>query len=113
MNREVLDRLTPDFLRSICERWQIREFAVFGSVLRDDFTADSDVDLLLSFEDEAPWSLWELYDLRVELEEVLGRPVDIVEPEAIRNPYRRKSILGSKRVLYRPDNTSVSRGQHV
>lgn len=113
MNQEVLDRLTPDFLRSICERWQIREFAVFGSVLRDDFSSDSDVDLLLSFEDSAPWSLWELYDLRVELEAVLGRKVDIVEPEAIRNPYRQKSILGSKKVIYRPADALISRGQYV
>lgn len=113
MNREVLDRLTPEFLRSICARWQIREFAVFGSVLRDDFTADSDVDLLLSFEDAAPWSLWELYDLRVELEQVLGRSVDIVEPEAIRNPYRRESILGSKRVLYRTADVPTEEVVHV
>jgi uncharacterized protein len=90
------DRRLADF----CQKWRVRELSLFGSVLRDDFRSDSDVDVLVSFESRADWSLLDLVVMKEELSTLLGREVDLIEQEALRNPYRRAAILNSKRVLY-------------
>jgi uncharacterized protein len=87
-------------LESLCRKWQVRELALFGSVLREDFSPESDVDVLVMFDPEAAWSLWDLIRMREELESLLGRKVDLVEKEAIRNPFRRRRILDSHQVVY-------------
>lgn len=76
------------------------EMAVFGSVLRDDFDADSDVDVLVSFDPAATWSLWDLTRMQDELTAIIGRKVDLVEKEGLRNPFRRQHILNGRRVIY-------------
>jgi len=93
-------QLSKKHVKEFCQKWRIREMALFGSVLREDFDADSDVDVVVSFEDNSPWSLWDLVDMRLELQGILGRPVDIVEKEALRNPFRRSEILRTRRVIY-------------
>lgn len=92
--------LDRERLADFCRRWRITEFALFGSVLREDFRPDSDLDVLVSFEPDAPWSLWDLSTMRHELEEIFGREVDLVEKKALRNPFRRHAILTSKQVIY-------------
>lgn len=87
-------------LTEMCRRWHVRELSLFGSVLRDDFGPESDVDVLVSFDDEAPWSLWDLLRLKEELETLFGRPVDLLEREALRNPFRRRTILETRKVVY-------------
>jgi len=87
-------------LADFCRKWRVRELSLFGSALREDFRADSDVDVLVSFEPSAGWSLLDLVTMREELETLVGRHVDLVELEALRNPYRRAAILNTKRVLY-------------
>ena len=87
-------------IEAFCQRWQIVEFALFGSVLRNDFDAGSDVDVLVTFDDAAPWSLWELTEMRDELVALFGRRVDLVEKTAIRNPFRRHHILSNCEVVY-------------
>ena len=87
-------------LADLCRRWRISELSVFGSVARGSSRADSDVDLLVTFHQDAPWSTLDLIDLREELMKLFGRNVDLVEEKAIRNPYRRQSILRDKSVLY-------------
>jgi uncharacterized protein len=77
--------LSRDELRNFCRRWQVRELSIFGSVLRDDFRDDSDIDVLVSFAPAAPWSLWDLVSTRDELVKFLGREVDLVEEEGL--PY--------------------------
>ncbi len=89
-----------DRIGDFCRRWRVTEFALFGSVLRADFRPDSDVDVLLTFEPGAPWTLWDLSRMRAELEAIFGRDVDLVEKKALRNPYRRRSILADQQVLY-------------
>lgn len=91
---------TRELLTDLCRRWQISELSVFGSVARGSSGADSDIDLLATFHLEAPWSTLDLVDLREELSALFGRKVDLVEEKAIRNPYRRASILRDKSVLY-------------
>jgi len=96
----ILAALPQERIVALCRKWKVREMALFGSVLRPDFRPDSDVDLLVTFDDDAPWSLWDLLDMRAELREVFGREVDLVERRSLQNPFRRCSILRSKRVIY-------------
>jgi len=87
-------------IRAFCAKWKVVEFSLFGSVLRDDFRPDSDIDVLLSFQEKSAWSLYDLVDMKDELKAIFGREVDLVEKEAIRNPYRRQSMLDEHEVLY-------------
>jgi hypothetical protein len=81
-------------------RWKIAELSLFGSVLRDDFAANSDVDVLVSFNPAATWSLWDLIATEDELTGIIGRKVELVEKEALRNPFRRQHILNGRKVVY-------------
>ena len=92
--------LQEDKIEDFCQRWKITEFALFGSVLRDDFRPDSDVDVLVSFAEDAGWNLIDWVDMREEIESILGREVDLVEKNALRNPFRRHTILRTKEVIY-------------
>lgn len=87
-------------ITSFCKRWKVAEFSVFGSILRADFRTDSDVDVLVSFEEDARISLFDLAQMQVELEKIFKRPVDLVEKEGLRNPYRRREILKTAQVVY-------------
>ena len=93
-------QVDPAKIIAFCRKWKVREFSIFGSVLREDFNPESDVDVLVSFEPDAPWSYFEWADMTDELKEIFGREVDLVEKESLQNPYRRHSILSSRRVLY-------------
>lgn len=87
-------------IEAFCRKWKIREFALFGSVLRDDFRPDSDIDVLVTFEAGARHTLFDLVDMREELKEVFGREVDLVQKDLIENPFRRHHILAHHRVVY-------------
>ncbi|MEE9910392.1 MAG: nucleotidyltransferase family protein [Deltaproteobacteria bacterium] len=87
-------------IKAFCAKWKVAEFSLFGSVLRDDFQLDSDIDVLLSFKDNSAWSLYDFVDMKDELKSIFGREVDLIEKEAIRNPYRRCSMLAEHEVLY-------------
>ena len=87
---------SSEVLAQPCRRWQIAELALFGSVARRTARTDGDVDLLVTFEAGAPWSTLDLVDLREELVSLFGRPVDLIEELAIRNPYRKTAILRDK-----------------
>jgi predicted nucleotidyltransferase len=96
----ALSMIDPRRIAEFCRLWNITELALFGSALRDDFRPDSDVDVLVTFAPEAPWTLWDLSRMRIELEAIFGRRVDLVEKKALRNPLRRQAILAHQRVLY-------------
>ena len=87
-------------IRDFCRRWRIKEFAIFGSTLRNDFRPESDVDVLVTFQEEAPWGLFEFVEMIEELREIFGRDVDLVEKEALRNPFRRREILSHCQFVY-------------
>lgn len=95
---------TPkDKIEGFCRRWKIVEFSLFGSVLRDDFRPDSDVDVMIGFADDAEWSLLDHVRMQDELKTILGRDVDLVTRKGVessRNYIRRKMILASAEVLY-------------
>lgn len=95
--------LPRESLVALCRRWQIRELALFGSVLRDDFRPDSDVDVLVTFQPEISRTLFDLVRLQSELESLLSRKVDVVERKAIEkseNFIRREHILKSLEPIY-------------
>lgn len=90
-------------LDRFCHRWKVRELALFGSVLREDFRPDSDLDVLISFAPDARRSLFDLVAMQEELKTVLGREVDLVERETVEqseNYIRRKNILQNLEVIY-------------
>ncbi|MBM4319416.1 MAG: nucleotidyltransferase family protein [Deltaproteobacteria bacterium] len=95
-------KLAVDSMRigEFCRKWRATELAVFGSVLRDDFGPDSDIDVLVTFEADVPWSLFEWLDMIEEMKEIFGRPVDLVDSASLRNPFRRRAILEGKEVLH-------------
>jgi len=96
-------KLPKDKIKDFCRRWQIAEFALFGSVLRDDFGPDSDLDILVTFAPEADWSLLDHVRMEQELEALLGREIDLVSRRAIErssNWIRRQAILGTAQPFY-------------
>ena len=89
-----------DQIAAFCQKWKITELAVFGSVLRDDFRPDSDVDILVSFAEDAHWSLYDWVDMPEELKGIIGRKVDLLDKKGLHNPFRRHAILTTKQVIY-------------
>lgn len=87
-------------IENFCRRWKIKEFALFGSVLRDDFRPDSDVDVLVAFEPDGGITFDNRVEILDELKAIFGCEVDLVERNAIRNPFRRHEILTTKEVVY-------------
>ncbi|MCX5898923.1 MAG: nucleotidyltransferase family protein [Proteobacteria bacterium] len=87
-------------IADFCKKWKITECALFGSVLRDDFAPDSDIDVLVSFDSSAHWSLFDLVEMREELKGFFGREVDLIEKDGLRNPFRRHEILTTRQIIY-------------
>ena len=90
-------------IREFCDRWQIIEFSLFGSVLRDDFRPDSDIDVMVQFHSEAHPTLFDLSQMEDELKTIFQRDVDLVTRKGIetsRNYLRRKAILSSTQIIY-------------
>ena len=100
MQRKKKFRIPRKKIAEFCKRWSINEFALFGSVLRADFRPDSDVDVLVSIDPKAHIGLFEIAEMGLELEELFKRPVDLIEKEGLRNPYRRNEILNTAKVIY-------------
>ena len=100
---KVRIELPKDRIADFCRRWKITELALFGSVLRDDFRPDSDLDVLATFEPNDGWSLFDLVAMQDELESLFGRKVDLVEKRAVersRNYIRRRHILNNMEVVH-------------
>ena len=95
MNREQIAHF--------CRKWHVSEFYVFGSVLRDDFGPESDIDVAVRFSPNAAYSLFDLADMEEELKSLLGREVDLLTLRAIEkmpNPFRRRAILSSLELVH-------------
>jgi uncharacterized protein len=92
--------LPLDQVEEFCRKWGITEFALFGSVLTDDFHPDSDVDVLVTFAADARRSLFDRVEMIDELREMFGREVDLAERSGLANPFVRKHVLANHRVIY-------------
>ncbi|HEU5012828.1 MAG TPA: nucleotidyltransferase domain-containing protein [Roseiflexaceae bacterium] len=91
--------IPTDIIAAICRKYQIKELAIFGSAVRDDFRDDSDVDVLVEFEPEAQIGFLALARLQRELSAIVKRPVDVVPKNGLK-PHIRQSVLASAQVLY-------------
>jgi len=96
-------KLPETRLNDFCKRWQIIELAFFGSVLRDDFNPDSDLDVLVAFAPEANWSLLDHIQMEHELSDLLNRKIDLYTKRAVEQSHnwvRRREILETAEVVY-------------
>jgi predicted nucleotidyltransferase len=95
--------LDPDRIRAFCEKWKIVEFALFGSVLTDAFRDDSDVDVMVQFDEPSRWSLHHLDEMEDELTAIFGHRADLsTKPGIVHMPnyIRSNSILRGSQVIY-------------
>lgn len=93
-------RIPRKKIGEFCRHWKVTEFSLFGSVLRDDFRPDSDVDVLVTFAPNAEISLFDLVQMKLDLEKLFRRPVDVIEKDALENPFRKREILRTAQVVY-------------
>ncbi len=91
--------IPDEMLAELCRRYHVRELALFGSVLRDDFREDSDIDILVEFEPGARIGFIALQDFQEDLAKLFGRPVDVVTKKGL-NRFLREPVLDSARVVY-------------
>lgn len=94
-------------ITAFCHKWRVTEFALFGSVLRDDFNDQSDIDVLVSFAADSPWTILDLVVMEQELAACFNRDVDLIEKQVIEkssNPIRKANILNSAQVIYAQTN---------
>lgn len=100
---EILTPQRQQAVQEFCRRWSVREFSLFGSAIRSDFTDASDIDVLVSLDPEAHRTLFDLPAMRRELMDIFGRDVDLHTRggvEASLNPVRRQTILSSAQRIY-------------
>jgi len=88
-----------DRVEAFCRKWRVREFSLFGSVLREDFRPDSDVDVLVELQSGHGLTLYDWLDMIDELKAIFGRDVDLVAKRGLKNPFRRKEILRTAEVI--------------
>lgn len=87
-------------IEEFCRRWKVKQMSLFGSVLRDDFSSDSDVDVLVDLIPGHGLTLYDWLDMIQELESIFGRHVDLVSKGGLRNPLRRREILRTAEAIY-------------
>ena len=92
--------LPLEALNVFCRKWHVDELALFGSVLREDFSPESDIDVLVTFSPQAGLNLFDFVEMQDELEKILHRKVDLVSRGGLRNPFRRHEILNTRQVVY-------------
>ncbi len=98
MNR--LENYISDIER-LCKRHKVSHLYVFGSVLTDDFNSESDIDLIVDFSDMAVEDYADNYfDFKFSLQDVLKRPIDLLEEKAIKNPYFKQSVVQKRQLIY-------------
>ena len=102
MNKAKI-RIPKTKIAQFCKRWNVSEFALFGSVLRPDFRPESDVDILISFLPDAHVTLFDMARMQAELQTIFKRDVDLISKRGVensRNYLRRKNILNSAQVIH-------------
>jgi len=94
-----IEQFRPEVTR-LCQRLKVKRLDLFGSAASDDFTTESDVDILVQFDRDGSGLFDRYFDLKEGLEELFGRPVDVVIEKSLKNPYFKASIERSRRNLY-------------
>ena len=94
--------IPQELIEDFCQRWNIKEFYLFGSVLRDDFNEQSDIDIMVQSFPNPGWG-WKIVTMNDELEQIFGRKVDLIFKDAIeksKNWIRREDILSNAILIY-------------
>lgn len=91
--------IPTESITALCRRRRVRRLALFGSVLRDDFRPDSDIDMLVEFAEDARVGLFDMADMEADLATILGRRVDLRTPAEL-SRYFRDEVLRSSRAIY-------------
>jgi hypothetical protein len=102
MTKRKVD-ISQEQIADFCRRWQISELALFGSVLRDDFGPESDLDILVTFAPGARWGLLDHVKMEQELAGLLGCKVDLLTKRAVERGHNwilRREILDTAEVVY-------------
>ena len=110
---KFVESIPQNELILFCQRWQIREFALFGSILRADWKPESDIDILVSFKSTANWGLFDHVQMRNELRELFARKVDLITRRALeqtQNHLLRERILKSAQVVFSDDEAAYAQG---
>lgn len=102
---DIYQRLNTDrtYVNRICQQWQIVELALFGSVLRDDFNQNSDIDLLVTFAEDAKITFFDLDTIEHQFSLLFNRAVDVVTKRSIENSHnwiRKNNILNHSQIIY-------------
>ena len=92
--------LNFDDVTILCKKYHIIELSIFGSSLRNDFNKNSDIDFLVSFENNSNITLFDIMELENEFSKLLNKEVDIVEKESLKNPIRKNGILSTREIIY-------------
>ena len=99
MKTERMSNITKEQIADFCKNNQIRKFSFYGSILRDDFGPESDIDVLVEFEPGQPIGLMEVAGMEIELSEILGRKVDLRTPQDL-SRYFRDEVVAEAEVQY-------------
>ena len=83
-----------------CGKWGLSEFSLFGSILQNDFSPDSDVDVLVRLDRTKPHGGWDWVDMIEELDIIFGRKIDLVSADRLENPFFHKSVMSGREVVY-------------
>lgn len=106
---KFIEKIPLKDIARFCRRWQIREFALFGSAIRDDFRPESDIDILITYDPASEWGLFEHAQMQNELHILLGRKVDLVTRRALeqtQNQILRDRILETAQVIFSEDEAA-------
>ena len=84
----------------LCKKYNINELSIFGSSLREDFSLNSDVDILISFNEDSEISLFDIMDIENEISKLINKEVTVVEEKSLKNPIRKNRILSTREIIY-------------
>ena len=90
-----------NLIKKLCEKYRVRTFSAFGSVTREDFNENSDIDFVVDFDENDPFEYTDLYfQLKENLEQLLKRQIDLIEERGIKNPFFKKELDETKVLIY-------------
>lgn len=96
-----ISKINIEHIKKLCEKYKVSSFSAFGSVVRDDFSYESDIDFVVDFKEKDPFKYTDLYfNLKSSLENLLNRKIDLVENRAIKNQHFKNELNKTKIIIY-------------
>jgi len=96
-----IEEIKIEEIKELCKTNKVKTLFAFGSVIRDDFNEDSDIDLVVDIDEKDPFKYTDIYfNLKSRLEDILKRQVDLLEERAIKNKFFRRELDNTKVMIY-------------